>query len=100
MKTIKEEIFEAISKIVINYDEFNHEFEGDRTSYKRINRHIETKNYNIDIEIEEEARFNSIDEWETENVDVSELIVTDIHSGQILDTSSYTDDELMELINY
>lgn len=98
-KDIKQEILNAIHTIsLVNY-EFDHQLEDCSTTYDTLKREVESENFNIEVEFTEEVKWSSYDFYETENIEISSLYVYN-ENGEEIDTSSISDSELEDYINY
>jgi hypothetical protein len=73
----KKQVLDAILKNKMYSDEFEHNLEDSRTTFACKKYEIESELYNIIIEFEEEAYWNDVDEYVSQNVKVVWLSVID-----------------------
>ena len=98
-KTIKmnEEILNGISKLNISYDDFEHNLEDNNYTYAYHTYIFETKNYMVTLKLCETAKWISYDEWESDNLEVEDLIVEN-QEGVV--ECDLTDDEIIRHLKY
>lgn len=95
---MKTEILKAIGKIEIDHSEFDHEFDWSNRSYATCIKKIESENYNIELELEEEVKWTDTDYYERVNILVIGLLITDENSQEI--ECDIKDFELKRALNY
>jgi len=95
---MKAEILEAIGKIEIYHSEFDHHFECSKRTYATCIKNIESENYNIELELEEEVNWTDTDYYERICVLVTGIIITDENSKEI--DCDIKDFEIKKVLNY
>ena len=99
---MKAEIIEALKDYEIRIDWFT--FEGDECSSIKQTYQIKTDNYWIDIEIEVRVKWESLDFYELDNVELLDFKV----GGRFIDyciidetnlNDYFTEDEITDLLN-
>lgn len=95
---MKKEILKAIENIEIDDADFDHEYDWSNRSYAKCTKNIDSENYNITIEFEQEVRWEDTDYYERVHLSITELIIIDI-SGQEIETD-IKDNEILNLIIY
>jgi len=94
----KSELLNALSDLEINDYDFDHQIEDVSTTYAKHTYNIETENLNITIELEEEVLWSAYDDYEMQDLKVTELVVS-CNDGEI-DTNRLSDTELENNLNY
>ena len=94
----KEELLNALSDLEINYTDFEHQLEDTMRSYAKHRYEIETESLNIMIELEEEVLWSDFDEYEMQDLKVTDLVVT-CENGEV-NTNRISDTELENNLNY
>jgi len=92
---LKLEVLTAIGKQ--NF-EFEQNFEGDILSSSNDKREIESENLTITIELCENVRWSSFRDYEFEELQLTDLIITDENGDEYQD--EFTDEEILNAINY
>jgi hypothetical protein len=92
---LKQEVLMAIKKIDLEFEQL---FEGDRNASAIFEKEIETKNFNIVIELAENVKFTAIDEYDFDSLEVLNFSVIDENSIDYED--EFTDEEIINAINY
>ena len=93
---IKQEILDAISNITIDCSDFDHVYDWSKRTYAKCTKYVESDNFNITIEFEEECRWNAPDDTERVNMAISGLIITD-ENGKEIDID-IKDEEILNLL--
>ena len=94
----KSELLNALSDLEINYTDFEHQLENTARTYAKHTYNIETENLNITIELEEEVLWSAYDDYEMQDLKVTDLVVS-CNDGEI-DTNRLSDTELENNLNY
>ena len=94
---MNEEILNGISKLNVTYDDFKHNLEDNNYTYAYHPYTFETANYMVTLELCETAVWESYDYYETNNLEVENLIVEN-QDGVVECTLS--DEEILKHINY
>ena len=92
-----EEILNGISKLNVTYDDFEHNLEDNNYTYAYHTYIFETANYMVTLELCETAVWESYDYYETNNLEVENLIVEN-QDGVV--ECTLTDEEILKHINY
>ena len=94
----KAEILEALKKLEVRCEHFEHELEDSARTYAKNTYNIETENLNITLGLEESVLWDAPDNNEHESMEVIDMIAID-ESG--MDFSNLlSDEEILEAINY
>ena len=94
----KNELLSYLYDLEINSEDFEHQLEDVATTYAKHTYKIETENLNIEIELEEQVLWSAYDDYETQDLKVTDLIV-DCENGRI-NTDRLSDTELENNLNY
>ena len=94
----KNELLNALSDLEINSEDFDHQIEDVSTTYAKHTYNIESENLNITIELEEEVLWSAYDDYEMQDLKVTDLVV-DCDNGEI-DATRISDTELENNLNY
>jgi hypothetical protein len=94
----RQEILDGISTIRLDCQDFEQNFEGDQYSSAFCKKGVETENYNIDIEFKENVRWTDYEDYEMEDLEIVDIVIIDIHGNDYSD--NFTEDELLNCINY
>ena len=92
----KTEILEAISTIEVNCSDFDHEYDWSKRTYAKCTKSVESDNFNITLEFEEECRWNAPDDTERVNMAITGLTIID-ENGKEIDTD-IKDEEILNLL--
>lgn len=95
---MKKEILKAIANIEIEFSDFDHEFDWSNRTYATCIKKIETENYNLELELEEEVKWTDTDYYERVNVLVTGLLITDENSEEV--ECEIKDFEIKKALNY
>jgi len=95
---LKQEVLTAIKKANFSYEDFEQNCEGDVLSDDRCRKEIESENFNITIELTETVRWSSFRDYEFEELQLTDLIITDENGDEFQD--EFTDEEILNAINY
>lgn len=93
---IKTEILDAISNIVIDCSDFDHEYDWSKRTYAKCTKTVESDNYNINVEFEEECHWSAPDDTERVNMAITGLTIID-ENGVEIDTD-IKDEEILNLL--
>ena len=94
----KAEILEALKKLEVRCEHFEHELEDSARTYAKNTYNIETENLKITLELEEAVLWDAPDSNESESIAVTNMIVID-ESGKDF-SNLLSDEEILEAINY
>ncbi len=92
---LKQEVLTAIKKADF---EFEQNLEGDVRSSANCSKEIESKNFNIVVDLTETVLWSAFDDYEFENLELTDLSVTD--ADGIDYEYEFTDEEILNAINY
>jgi hypothetical protein len=95
---MKKEILKAIENIEVHYSDFDHEYNWCRRTYAKCTKKIESENYNIEVEFEEEVRWTGSDEYEFIHLAITDLKIIDVNGTEI--ETDIKDNEILNLIIY
>ena len=91
---MNEEILNGISKLNVSYDDFEHNLEDNNYTYAYHTYIFETDNYMVTLELCETAVWESYDYYETNNLEIENLIVEN-QDGVV--ECTLTDEEILKL---
>jgi hypothetical protein len=95
---MKNEILKAIGTIEIHYSDFDHDYDWSKRTYAKCIKTVESENYNIEVEFEEEARWTAPDDYDIVNLAVAGIKITDENGLEI--ETDIKDKEILTAINY
>jgi len=98
MKKAKLEILTALKGLAVHYDHFEHELEDNKRTSAKKTYHIETENFNITLELDETVIWTDNDWNEFEDLEVLEFTAINSYGKDYGD--EFTDEEILEAINY
>ena len=97
---MKAEIIKALKQVEHTFDWFSPE--GDEFTSDTKSFEIETENYYIDLEVEVLVRFTSYDEYEMDELNVIDWMVSNKRTNELLIDCTFktiTEDEILDNIN-
>ena len=95
---MKTEILKAIELIDVDPCDFDHNYDWSRRTYAKCTKYVESENYNIKVEFEEEVKWQATDYYERIGITITELKIID-ENGTEHDTD-IKDNEIINQINY
>ena len=95
---MKKEILKAIENIEVHYSDFDHEYDWSQRSYAKTTKNIDSDNYNITIEFEQEVRWDGPDDYNPVHLAITDLKIIDVNGTEI--ETDIKDNEILNLIIY
>ena len=98
MKAAKEEILNGLRNLNVRCEDFEHSLEDSKRTFAKKTYYVETENFNITLELEEEVLWDAPDYSEPQNMEISNFTAINSHGEDYGD--EFTDEEIIEAINY
>ena len=98
MKAAKEEILNGLRNLNVRCEDFEHSLEDSKRTFAKKTYYVETENFNITLELEEEVLWDAPDWYEFEDLEVTIFEVINESGGDYGDL--FLDEEIIEAINY
>lgn len=97
-KELKQEILNAISDLEINSYDFEHCLEDSIFTTASSTFEIETKNLRIELELIETVKWQDYDYNETENIEISNIEVS--NENGLVDLTNLSENDILKNLNY
>ena len=98
MKAAKEEILNGLRNLNVRCEDFEHSLEDSKRTFAKKTYYVETENFNITLELEEEVLWDAPDWYEPQNMEILSFSVIN-ESGDDF-SNLFSDEEILEAINY
>ena len=93
---MRAEVLEAINTLEFESTDFSHDYDWSKISYDKCRKYVESENYNIEVEVEEVAKWDSKNSYERHRLYITDFKVIDENGKEI--ESKIKDKEILTLI--